>query len=176
MTAQRKDVTDNLADGFYGRLSPWLRDISSKMYRWILTCKDWHDILDSRSITDTLPSHNGERICMLYLDPPYDLGGRSKSYSHDSDGVAGDVRKWLYTPRDDRPAPWYDPAMRILLSAYEDDFEPLPDARMYYWERRKGMEDVNSGKQRQEVLYANPACMNVTQGNKVENFEQVGLF
>ena len=89
-------------------------------------------------------------------------------YSEDSYEVAGDVRRWLYTEPTDRngnatgPAPWYNPRMRIVLAGYSTDFDALPDARMFEWKRGGGMEVTGqSGRQktRQEVLFANPACL-----------------
>ena len=164
-------LTDNDALPFDGgRLRPWLADLCRRIYRWFVLNRDWSVVVNSKSITGLVPS-NPDTVCGMFLDPPYDEGeSRDLLYSEDSYKIAADVRRWLYTQPTDRhgnptgPAAWYNPRMRIVLAGYSTDFDALPDGRMYEWRRGGGMEVTGQSgrhKTRQEVLFANPACLTI---------------
>ena len=164
-------LVDNDATPFDGqRLRPWLADLCRRIYHWYVLNRDWSMVVGSKSITGLVPS-NPNTICGIFFDPPYDEGeSRELVYSDDSYEVAADVRRWLRTVPTDRrgnptgPAPWYNPRMRIVLAGYSTDFDDLPNSKMYAWKRAGGMEVTGQSgrhKSRQEVLFANPACLTV---------------
>ena len=154
------------------RLTPWFRELAQKIQRWIILCKDWRDVVSSRSITSTTATQPGT-TCGIFLDPPYNRETieRSMLYSAEDFDVANDVFDWLGT-YDDRYGytPWENPQLRIALCGYSNDYRAaeLPGARVVNWRRGGGMERAGPDsfakeKQspRQEVLILSPACLPV---------------
>ena len=154
------------------RLTPWLMDLARKIQRWIILCKDWRDVVSSRSITSTTGTQPGT-VCGIFLDPPYNRKSidRGALYSTEDFDVADDVFDWLIT-HDPRYGytPWENPQFRIVLCGYSSDYraQDLPGARVVPWRRGGGMERTGDAslageraEPRQEVLVLSPACLAV---------------
>ena len=154
------------------RLTPWLMDLARKIQRWIILCKDWRDVVSSRSITSTTGTQPGT-VCGIFLDPPYNRKSidRGVLYSTEDFDVADDVFDWLIT-HDPRYGytPWENPQFRIVLCGYSSDYraQDLPGARVVPWRRGGGMERTGDAAlaseradPRQEVLVLSPACLAV---------------
>ena len=139
------------------RLLDWFFAIAKRLEKTYILCKDWETLL-SDSVAGTTKSGGGKSIAGIFLDPPYETRGRSRTYSHDSLDIAGRVYDWCIAHGENRQ--W-----RICLAGYTDDYqEDFPDGwQKVVWGRdgtRMGSK-AEQGYDRTEALWFSPACLPV---------------
>ena len=164
-----------MANKSRNNLLEWMYELAARIEHYIVLCKEWHEIVSSRTVLNTVPSESS--YSALFLDPPYDLGEderESNLYSVDDTNIAAAVRQWLFTPQErDGIKPWYHPRLRIILCAYEGDHAPIPDSTVYQWEQPDGYYVQRTSLKswdKREILICNPACV------PVHDTEQQSLF
>lgn len=176
-------LIDQSGEPFTGqRLYPWLNDLCTRMWQWIIVNLPWEKVCNSRAMLSL--RRGGASKTGIFLDPPYDAGKeeRSRLYSVDSLSVAGQVREWALTPdskRFDGYAPWYHPRLRIVIAGFAGDWaeNDLPDARSYEWHRGAGMENTGTrtkDKERRELVWASPHCLEIQDGKQKD--AQMSMF
>lgn len=141
----------------YESFEEWMHVLCVRFQRVAVLCRDWRDVKGSDYIT-YFNYGAGKAITGIYLDPPYTKESRVGAvYAQEDFDVAADCREWAYDRGD-------DPALRIVLSGYQTEFDSLPAGwRMYDVPRKAGHENFGKTKDKDrarpvEVLVASPHC------------------
>ena len=148
------------------RLEPWFKRLSQRLERCYILNKDWSTLF-SPSLTGTTKSDGNRKVTGIFFDPPYATSVRTANlYQLDSDTVALDVRKWCVANGD-------NPAFRICLAGYSQDYPDFPDGwTSQEWSKAHGGMEYAGGATfdevdqslRQETLWFSPHCLNSGQG------------
>ena len=146
------------------RLMPAFSDLSLRLQRTYILCKDWATLC-SRTVMGLTPSDltgNRKPYCGIFLDPPYPTVGRGGDlYRIDSLDIAHRVRKWAIKMG-------RNPYIRIAVCGYAADYAEFPDDwTPYEWstsQRRMG--GKVSDYDRTEVIWFSPHCL---RGDEQEN-------
>ena len=109
---------------------------------------DWRRVLGPAVTT-------GNGVTAVYLDPPYEMEGRSKVYV-DEKNIYPEVRAWAFEHG-------ADPNLRIAISGYED-FKQIPLGwTKTAWKTRGGYGSKGNGRgldnAAREVIYYSPGCI-----------------
>ena len=121
-------------------------ELATRLRRVRVCCGDW-----SRVATPSVISCLG--VCGILLDPPYQLEGRAKVYSHeDNDNVLIDVARWAVENGD-------NPQLRIALCAYSGIEDMFPDDwECYEWKANGGYGTTVSVNRYKERIFFSPHC------------------
>ena len=101
--------------------------------------------IENQDALTLIQRHRRENV-LIYADPPYVMGTRSKRiYACE---MADDDHIKLLNALDEHPGP-------VVLSGYACD---LYDERLQHWQRETRQAQTENGKQRTEVLWINPVA------------------
>jgi len=118
------------------RLPDWILQTTERLRQVQIEC---------RPALEVIKRHRYDNV-LIYADPPYVLSARTaKQYRHemtDADHIE------LLEALDDHPGP-------VLLSGYACE---LYDSRLTHWTRKTARAFAEGGREREEVLWINPAA------------------
>jgi hypothetical protein len=129
--------------GYFQRLSDRLRYVR-------LACGDW-----ARVTGPSITIYNG--VTAVFLDPPYELAGRSTVYGSLDTGCSAAVREWAIANGD-------NPLFRIALCGYDGEHEMPGDWEVFRWKATGGFGNVaaDGGRGRdnaeRETIWFSPHC------------------
>ena len=129
----------------------WLRDLSARLRNVRVACGDW-----SR-VTGPSVLRAGGGVCGVFLDPPYDLGERTKVYANES-GAAAECLAWCAANGD-------QPDLRIVLAGYAGEHDHLESLgwRSVAWKAQGGYGSQGNARGREnanrERLWLSPHCV-----------------
>lgn len=129
-------------------LAAWFSSLSARLSRVRVACGEWDRVLG-----DSVTTKHG--ITAVLLDPPYDEGGHSVTYSAGGN-VSDSVRQWAIDNGD-------NPLLRIALCGYEDEHAsemPLSWEKVA-WKAHGGYARSERGKSNraQERVWFSPHCL-----------------
>ena len=139
----------------------WFDALSVRLARVSILCKRWNDLFSPTvmGLRNTLPDRN--KLCGIFLDPPYATQLRSNVYTHDSKDVAHEVKEWAIENGD-------RPELRICVAGYIGDYGEWPEGwQCVQWGKKNTARMggvVSRDYRRTEVLYFSPHCLPPEQG------------
>jgi len=146
------------------KLIEWFGWLSARLRHVRIVNGDWRRVV-TPAASKTLPVRQGDGICGVFLDPPYDNDVRAKNvYVHDDGSVASDVREWAIANGD-------DPDYRIVVAGFEaehaDQFAAAGWTSHEWFTvgyltggmAQRDPTKAGVGNQDQERLWASPHCL-----------------
>jgi DNA adenine methylase len=118
-----------------------------------VACGDFERVLSYSATT-----HNGNGVCGVFLDPPYDAGNHADPYHTSAKGVSSRAREWALDHGDDQK-------MRIVFAGYDgehgDSFEQA-GWRTVAWSAQGGYSNQSGSENKhRERLWLSPHCMSM---------------
>jgi DNA adenine methylase len=133
----------------------WMERIASRIRNVRVACGDW-----SRVCGDSVTWGHG--LTGVFLDPPYGVEDRAKTYTHDCRDVAAKARDWAI-------AAGKRPDMRIAFAGYDGEHDFPADWSTFRWKANGGYGSQGDGQGRQnarrETLWFSPACVAAEQSD-----------
>ena len=145
--------------GLTQEIPEWFKKLQDRLRRVRVCCGDWTKVL-SPAVTYKNKGLIPKNITGVFLDPPYDLGGRVKKVYQQDEDIFSQVCRWAIENGD-------NPRMRIVLCGYEGD-HGIPDTwQTYSWQTNGGMANQAAGDSRgkdnkaSERIWFSPHCLKI---------------
>jgi hypothetical protein len=134
-------------------LRRWMAWLSARLRHVRIVNGDWSRVCTTGALK-TLPVRQGGK-CGVFVDPPYDLGERSKGlYGHDTHGIADDVRDWCLRNGADKD-------LRIVVAGFDTEHFALEAHGWvaHEWFSDGWLEGGMGDQAHRERLWASPHCL-----------------
>lgn len=139
-------------------LYAYFEQLQARLARVRVASGDWVRVIGPAVTT-------GHGLTGVVLDPPYVMDNRETLYTHDTDTIADDVRRWAIENGD-------NPLLRIVYCGYEDGYEWPAGWRVIEWQAIGGYKSGGKGNKQRERLWLSPGCVGAT----VERAEQMAMW
>jgi hypothetical protein len=153
-------VIEEMSDEFHPRTMPelrrWMAWLSARLRHVRIVNGDWQRVCTS-GVLKTLNVRQKEGVAGVFLDPPYDLGERTKNlYGHDTAGIADDVREWCLRNGD-------DPEYRIVLAGFDTEHQSLESHGWiaHEWFKNGFLAGGYGDQAHRERLWSSPHCLTI---------------
>lgn len=145
--------------GIHGMTLPvleWFKKLQERTRRVRVTCGDWSKLV-TPGITHASKGLSPKDITAVFLDPPYELGGRDKVYKEEGN-IFKDVVKWAVENGDNS-------RMRIALCGYEGDHNISATWKVYAWKANGGFANLGNDRGKdnanKETIWFSPHCLEI---------------
>lgn len=142
--------------GLTQEIPEWFNTLQDRLRRVRVCCGDWTKVV-TPAVTYKNKGLIPKNITGVFLDPPYDLGGRVKKVYQQDEDIFSQVCHWAIENGD-------NPRMRIVLCGYDGD-HGIPDTwQTYSWKTNGGMANQALGDSRgkdnkdTERIWFSPHC------------------
>ena len=132
-------------------LAEWFGELSARLRDVRVACGDWSRVCGPSVL------RAGGGLTGVFLDPPYDLSMRARTYAHESD-AASECLAWCIANGD-------QPGLRIVLAGYAGEHDTLEARgwRVVEWKAQGGYANLGDGRGRDnaalERLWLSPHCL-----------------
>jgi hypothetical protein len=129
-------------------IAAWMQALADRLRGVRVACGDW-----ARLCGPSVTWHHG--ITGVFLDPPYGVEDRARTYRVDSFNLSASVREWAIEQG-------RNPCMRIVLAGYDGEHALPADWRLVEWKAHGGYGSQGDREGRvnrhRERLWLSPHC------------------
>lgn len=126
--------------------------LSERLKRTRIVTGDWKKVC-TPGVSYNNYGVSKEGTTFVFLDPPYNMNGRTKVYKHD-DNVFKEVEDWCLAHQ-------ICPDLKVSVCGYQGDYN-LPDWEQLEWQTNGGFSSLgnNKGKEnsKKECIWFSPSC------------------